>query len=120
MEQIVIFLWSISEGIKTSLNVIGVILFVGSPFTLTLANTDYYECDVKNVIPLFKKILITGLLLLTFSRLIPDKKDLALISLYPHIKNGTETVVKSETMNKMKQLTTLYLDEQIKNLKENK
>lgn len=120
MEQIAIYLWSISEGIKTFLNVTGVLLLVGSPFTLTFADTDYYKYDIKNVMPLFKKTLITGLLLLMFSLLIPVKKDLALIFLYPHIKNGTETVVKSETMNKMKQLTNLYLDEQIKNLKDNK
>lgn len=120
IEQIEIYLWSISENVRTLIGMIGIILLMGSPFTLALADTDYYKHDVKNVIPLFKKVLISGLLLLMFSLLIPIKKDLALIFLYPHIKNGTETVVKSETMNKMKQLTNLYLDKQIKDLKENK
>ena len=119
-EQIAIYLWSISESIKTSLDMVGIVLLVCSPAIFLLADTEYFEYNIKNVIPLFKKVLIAGFLVSMLALLIPSKKDLALIFLYPHIKNGTETVVKSETMNKMRKLTNLYLDEQIKNLKESK
>lgn len=120
MEQVAIYLWGISENMKVFLSMIGAITLLVSPVVLAFADTEHYEHDIENVIPLFKKILITGLLLLTFSQLIPDKKDLALIFLYPHIKNGTETAIRSETMNKMRQLINLYLDKQIKDLEVNK
>lgn len=121
MEQIAIYLWSISENIKISVCIAGCFLLMGSPFLFMFAELGVLDWkSAKDALPLFKKILITGSVLIILSLLIPAKKDLALIFLYPHIKNGTETVVKSETMNKMKQLTNLYLDEQIKNLKDNK
>lgn len=119
-EQIAIYLWSISESIKTCFGMVGWLLCMCSFLTFAFVDTDFFDNDFKNVIPVFKKILITGVTLSIFALLIPSKKDLALIFLYPHIKNGTETVVKSETMNKMRKLTNLYLDEQIKNLKESK
>lgn len=121
IEQIAIYLWSISENIKISLSMAGTFLLMLSPFLFMFADLGLLDWNnAKDALPLFKKVVIIGAVLIIFSLLIPSKKDLALIFLYPHIKNGTETVVKSETMNKMRKLTNLYLDGQIKNLKESK
>lgn len=118
MEQIAIYLWSISEGIKNGAFICGIPLLLFTMFPFVEYDSDANE--FKRLKPLLKKTFAVSLILLIFALLIPSKKDLALILTYPYIKNGTETVVKSETMNKMKQLTNLYLDEQIKNLKEKK
>lgn len=121
IEQMAIYLWSISESIKISLNMAGTFLLLFSPLPFMFADIGLLDCNsAKDALPLFKKVVIMGAVLIIFSLLIPSQKSLALIFLYPHIKNGTETVVKSETMNKMRKLTNLYLDEQIKNLKESK
>jgi len=120
-EQIAIYLWSISENIKISLSIAGTFLLLLSPFLFMFADLNLLDYNsAKDALPLVKKTVIASSVLIILALLIPSKNDLALIFLYPHIKNGTETVIKSETMNKMRKLTNLYLDEQIKNLKESK
>ncbi len=120
-EQIAIYLWSISESIQISLSMAGTFLLILSPFLFMFADLGLLDLNsAKDAFPLVKKTVIASSVLIILALLIPSKKDLALIFLYPHIKNGTETVIKSETMNKMRKLTNLYLDEQIKNLKESK
>lgn len=117
MEQFYIYLWSISENVTMFLLLIGIFLLITSPF-LFLFLSELGDMTYKEVIPIFTKTIISGLIILIFSILIPSKQDIALLFMYPYIKQGTETVIKSETLNKMKQITNLYLDEQIKNLKD--
>ena len=119
MEQFYIYLWSISENVAISLGNISISLLIITPFLFPLLY-EFSDMTSKEVLPVVKRTAISGLILLFIAILIPSKQDLALLFMYPYIKQGTETVIKSETLNKMKTMTNLYLDEQIKNLKEHR
>lgn len=115
MEQFCIYLWAISENIRNFMLIVGLIPLIIAPFLFPLL----YECtdmDFEKIVPIFIKTLVSGIVLVLLAMLIPSKQDLALMFMFPYVKQGTETVIKSETMNKMKQMTNLYLDEQIRNL----
>lgn len=119
MEQFCIYLWAISENIRNFTLTVGLLASIIAPLLFPIL----YECsdmDMKDIVPIFAKTLASGLVLILLTLLIPSKQGLALMFMFPYVKQGTETVIKSETMNKMKQMTNLYLDEQIRNLKGNK
>lgn len=65
----------------------------------------------------FIAICLTAFLL---SAIIPSKQDLALIFLYPKIKQGTINAVQSDTTKKMVEVLNGYLDKQLKDLKNDK
>lgn len=119
MEQFIIYIWSISENIECFFLTVGLLLLIFSPFIIPMLRecTDMEDGEIFSIL---KKVFAIGIICVFCTTLIPAKKDLALLFMFPYIKQGTETVVKSETLNKLKTMTNLYLDEQIKNLKENK
>lgn len=116
MEQFLIYLWSISEGISFLLFIIALLSsFVVIYLLLVVAFDGAIEWDeVKSY--MYKSVAIA----ITFAILcaaIPSKQDLALIFLYPSIKQGTINVVQSDTTKKMVEVLNGYLDKQLKELK---
>jgi hypothetical protein len=123
-EQIWIYLWSISENISTALQVIGVL---GSIFGLFGAIAITTMVLDKECSKWFLLLWISYLIFPTIffiSLLIPSKNDIALIWAAPYLKAGAEKVVTNEKLNKIPdnimELTNIYLEEQIKEIKSNK
>lgn len=117
MEQFLIYLWSISEGISFLLFLVTLFSsFVAIFLLLAVAIDSYFEWDeVKSY------VYGSGVMAIIFAILctaIPSKQDLALIFLYPSIKQGTINVVQSDTTKKMVEVLNGYLDKQLKELKE--
>lgn len=117
MEQILIYLWSISDGISFLLFIIALLSFFVALFLLlSFAFSENIEWDdVKSY------VYRGGIMAIIFAVLciaIPSKQDLALIFLYPSIKQGTLNVVQSDTTKKMVEVLNGYLDKQLKELKQ--
>lgn len=115
MEQFLIYLWSISEGIRFLLFIVvitSIVISIG--ICVGVAMDDYGWDEVKSYV--HKGIAVAAV----FSILCiatPSKQDLALIFLYPSIKQGTLNVVQSDTTKKMVEVLNGYLDKQLKELK---
>lgn len=117
-EQLAIYLWSISTHIVGLLCVVGIILSgIFFVMGLGLALEDIKGKKAKQVLAL---LIIGALLCFGISSLVPSKEDLALIFLYPKVKQGTIEVVQSAPAQKMVEVLNLYLDKQIKELKNDK
>lgn len=116
MEQFLIYLWSISEGISFLLFLVTLFSSFVAIFLLLAIAIDNYQWDeVKSY------VYGSGVMAIIFAVLcaaIPSKQDLALIFLYPSIKQGTINVVQSDTTKKMVEVLNGYLDKQLKELKE--
>ena len=115
MEQFLIYLWSISEGISFLFLIIASLsFFVVIWLLLTIAfDGDLEWDDAKSY------IYRSGIMAIIFAVLciaIPSKQDLALIFLYPSIKQGTLNVVQSDTTKKMVEVLNGYLDKQLEEL----
>lgn len=118
MEQFLIYLWSISNQISRFL------FFVGGASVITvivmlIEQLPYAVEDSE--IDQIKRIILTsgiiGVIAFISCSLIPSKQDLALIFLYPKIKQGTINAVQSDTTKKMVEVLNGYLDKQLKDLK---
>lgn len=109
MEQFAIYLWSISDNIRNLLFFVATIDLVGVFFT---AITE--DCKPR----LFKALIVTGVFLLMLAVLIPSKRDLAILLLYPTAKEGVQKVAQSETAEQIQEIGSLYLQQKIKELKE--
>lgn len=111
MEQLAIYLWSISDNIKYLLVIYGGAAIVVGSFAI-IATEDFTR--------LFPKVIITmGLLSFVFAAFIPSKQDLAVILLYPAAKEGVSKIVQSETAQQLHEVGKLYLQKKIKELKTN-
>lgn len=117
MEQFLIYLWSISNQISA------VLFFVGAASIITVIITlvTQLPCAVDDSeMDQIKRIILTpgiiGVIAFTLCSLIPSKQDLALIFLYPKIKQGTINAVQSDTTKKMVEVLNGYLDKQLKEL----
>lgn len=114
VEQWAIYWWSISEGIKTFLEVIGTIITVAGPIggCTLLCNSDTSKCGKVTII----SSSIIGILSLLLAVFIPAKQDIALIFAYPYMKAGVEQAAQSETVKKLSTISTKYLDKVIADL----
>lgn len=116
-EQFMVYLWSISSGIKMFLYLTGaitglisfivIICFLGCSYDEKKLKTKHWFLLLIPII-LFFNIFI--------SILIPSKQDLALIWAYPAIKSGITNKKVIQIPEKILDLTNKYLDEQIKNI----
>lgn len=116
MEQFLIYLWSISEGIRFLLFVVA-LLSSSVIIYLLLAgafNGTFEWDEVKSYV--YKGATLIAVFSILCAA-IPSKQDLALIFLYPSIKQGTLNVVQSDTTKKMVEVLNGYLDKQLKELK---
>ena len=111
MEQLAIYLWSISDNIKYLLVLSGAAAILISVATLMCTE------DFKQLLP--KVVIAVGLFFFVLAALIPDKRDLAVILLYPAAKEGVQKVVQSETAQQLHEVSRLYLQKKIKELKIN-
>lgn len=110
MEQLAIYLWSVADNIKYLLVAYGAAALVVGFFYI-IATEDFTR--------LFPKVIITmGLLSFVLAAFIPNKRDLAVILLYPAAKEGVQKVAKSETVKQIQEVGSLYLQQKIKELKE--
>lgn len=122
MEQFAIYLWSIVDQVKfVFAPIVGMGLFAGI-FTMFVATTfklnDVSKTDIgaEKYFSIGKKISISFCILLVLGSLIPSKQDIALIFAYPYIKSGVQNVTQSKQMQKLNQVSILYLDKVIKDL----
>ena len=115
MEQFLIYLWSISEGVRFILFMIGLAAIVIISFVMICFIMDEYVKwdEIKSYVFKGTTIALTSFILCVA---IPSKQDLALIFLYPSIKQGTLNVVQSDTTKKMVEVLNGYLDKQLKEL----
>lgn len=113
-EQLIIYLWSISENIERIMLSIGLFFLGGVPVILSI----HAEVNNKGDLPLMPTIssVLIGLFFIVACNLIPSKQDLALIITYPYLKNGVTQVVESNTTTKLLQVSNKYLDNLIKDL----
>lgn len=119
MEQFLIYLWSISGGISLLLFIIALLSFLAVFFLLlTFAFDDDFEWD--KVKPYVYRSGVMTIIFAVLCTAIPSKQDLALIFLYPSIKQGTLNVVQSDTTKKMIEVLNGYLDKQLKELNNGK
>lgn len=112
-EQLLLYLWSISDSIR---DVIFGLASVGLAISFIGCLGSYAEQHIK----LGRKFITCGIICIMFlvlGSLMPKKNDLALIFLYPYAKSGTEQVLKSDTAKKMKEVVDLYLDSKIQEFK---
>jgi len=116
-EQLIIYLWSISENASIAFGVSSIVLGIGS-ICLTIGAfsneiSKWWLCT-----------WIVAFFFLFMTIFIPSKQDLALIWAYPYLKNGVSQVAQNKELNKLPDnimsLTNTYLEKQIKEIKENK
>lgn len=128
-EQLLIYLWALLPNIKEATNVILLMTWVFSPFIIVLAimlniNADKRsipEQKTKKILNKINKITLTTAITSTIIYVaIPSKEELALIFLYPTIKNTTINTIQSEKLKKLNTILDTYLDKQIKQLQKNK
>lgn len=113
MEQFAIYLWSISTNLQSMCLINGLFgIFLGG-FLWFLAQGD---SDGESFLPVLKNWFISGCVCIVLFALIPDRQSLALIFAYPYIKSGVQNVTQSKQMQKLSQVSTLYLDKVIKDL----
>lgn len=113
MEQFAIYLWSIVENIQCLLCIAGIVMMLGGPLiTISMAATMDEDFPAKGM----AKCIITGIILLFLTSLIPSKQDLALIFAYPYLKSGVQNIAQSETVSKLQTVSSKYLDKIIAEL----
>lgn len=117
MEQLLIYLWSVSENISSCLYLIAIIcvVLIGLIYIAIVLDDDTTLSDVKHTLHRLKIIIFISVLL---GVLIPSKQDLALIFLYPAIQQEAINVVQSDTTKKILEVLNGYLDKQLKELKD--
>jgi hypothetical protein len=110
-DTMLIYLWSISGGIRLALTIIGLVFgFIGT--IMALEADDNCESKAKY---LFWFIPLLGLMMFILTIFIPNKQDLALLLLYPRIK---QEVINTNLIPKTTEASELYLDKVIKELKQ--
>lgn len=114
MEQFAIYLWSISENLQillASIGGFGVVIGAMLALGLLIDQEEYPKIPAT--------VITVGVISLILAALIPDKRDLAVILLYPAAKEGVQKVVQSETAQQLHEVGRLYLPKKIKELKTN-
>lgn len=111
MEQLAIYLWSISDNIKNLFVFYGVVAIAIGTGVMIVRE----DCT-----QLWAKVLLTtGLFFFILAACIPTKQDLAVILLYPVAKEGVQNAIQSETAQQLHEVGKLYLQKKIKELKTN-
>lgn len=114
MEQLAIYLWSISENLQTLLRAIGGFgVSIGALWMLCLLVEKEEYSKTATI------VFTVGIISLILAAFIPNKQDLAVILLYPAAKEGISKCVQSETAQQLHEVGKLYLQKKIKELKTN-
>lgn len=113
-EQLAIYLWSITENVKFTLFIMFISEILFGLFVIIAGFISDENLNDKIGVGL----IIVGILCGIILPFIPPKQDLALILLYPKVKQGTIEMVQSDTAKKMKTVLDSYLDKQIKELQQ--
>ena len=110
MEQFLIYLWNISEGIRFLLFFVALLSSSVIIYLLLVSafNSDFEWDKAKSYVYKGATLIAVFLILCTA---IPSKQDLALIFLYPSTKQGTLNVVQSDTTKKMVEVFTGLLEQ---------
>lgn len=121
MEQFLIYLWILLTNTKETISIfinilIGLTLFV-LLFRAIAFICAFTEEEKKTIIKTSNIVLIITFISIIINILIPTKEQIALIFLYPTIKNTTIKTIQSKEFQKINNILNLYLDKQIKELK---
>lgn len=120
-EVFLYYIWSIYENVEPLVSIVRVIIFSYFAF-LSIAfifkNVNIDANDADDTYLRLKKFMIPAIILGILLILIPSKRNLAVMLIYPSAKAAITKTINSKTANKFQEILYLYLDKQLKSLEE--
>lgn len=116
-EVFLYYIWSIYENVEPLVSIVKVVVFsyfafLSMAFIFKNVNVD----DAGDAYLRLKKFMIPAIILGILLILIPSKRNLAVMLIYPSAKTAITKTINSKTANKFQEI--LYLDKQLKSLEE--